>query len=120
MRGELATRLAVSVAVVIGVLALSAAVRRETALAVAGEAVAIVGIFSLPVAYRLYRKGEEVRTATLRAATVTAVAALAGAVVIAGGGAWSAVSGALAHLLLVGVIWPTPERLRNFGSEEER
>lgn len=115
MRG----RLALSLLVALAAIALAAAVRRETSLAVAGEAVAIVGIFALPLAYRLYRRSADVRLATLTAASITLGASLLGALAIALGGAWSALSGALAHVALVGAIWPTEERVANFTPEEE-
>ena len=99
--------------------ALAALLRRPTPLVVAGEAAAIVGIFVLPLAYRLYRRSPDVATATRRASTATLIVAGVGLVVIAGGGAWSAITGTIAHVLLLGAIWPTPQRIDNFQPEEE-
>ena len=94
--------------------------------------VSLIGLVSPVIGYRLYLlRRERVPTGASRteacraflhagivALAVTQGAAILGLVGYALSGTLSALSGVLTHVLLVGAIWPAPERLESFLGRE--
>ena len=94
--------------------------------------VSLIGLVSPVIGYHLYLLlRERVPTGASRteacrcflragivALAVTQGAAILGLVGYALSGTLSALSGVLTHVLLVGAIWPTPERLESFLGRE--
>lgn len=93
-----------------------------------GFAASLIGLVSPVIGYRLYalqrervpsdaeptRRCQLFLRAGIVALAVTEGAALFGVVSYMLSGTLSALSGVLTHVLLVGAIWPTPERLDAF------
>jgi hypothetical protein len=89
---------------------------------------ALLGLISPVVAYRLYLRMREripadadahfrchrFLTATVLAVAITESIALFGVVAFMLGGGYAALIGVVTHVILVGAIWPTRERLETF------
>jgi hypothetical protein len=93
---------------------------------------ALLGLAGLLVGYRLYARMRDAipvdaphgaRCATFLRATIVALAVTEGAALLGVVAFWLsedplALVGVVTHLILVGAVWPTPERLESFVSPD--
>ena len=121
----------VAVALVAGILLLTAfsgIVRISPRMPAIASLAALLGIISPLIGYRLYawlrerdRPGSshEIRCQTFVSAAVLALAVTEGVALFGVIAYWltsepQALIGVVTHVILVGALWPTPERLENF------
>lgn len=116
--------------------ALSGVVRISPSLPAIASLAALLGIVSPLVGFRLYawlrerepaRASHAVRCATFLRATILALVVTEGVAMFGIVAYWltsepQALIGVVTHIILVGAVWPTPERLESFlqrdGAEE--
>lgn len=125
----------VMVALLLGVVALTAAAVAFAPLGVVLPQVAVpaalAGLVAPAIGYRVYlgvravrpgatsrrERAAAFRRATILSAAVTESAAMLGIIAYVMSADWAALTGVVTHVILVGAVWPSRERLESFVAD---